>query len=163
MTERAEFRLKGRRRAAEPYRYLESGLDNVFLLNGFAIEKTTYGPVVTIDELNDLHCAIGLYIVHKPGPMSGAEFRFLRKQMELTQSQLAAIMNTTDQTIANYEKGKTADFGPADPFIRLTYLVYVAPEDTRAGVLKQMRDHFELPDISRRRIVRQWQISKKAA
>jgi DNA-binding transcriptional regulator YiaG len=163
MTERAEFRLKGRRRTAEPYRYLESGLDNVFLLNGFAIEKTTYGPVVTIDELNDLHCAIGLYIVHKPGPMTGAEFRFLRKQMELTQSQLAAIMNTTDQTIANYEKGKTADFGPADPFIRLTYLVYVAPEDTRAGVLKQMRDHFELPDISRRRIVRQWQISKKAA
>jgi hypothetical protein len=72
-------------------------------------------------------------------------------------------MNTTDQTIANYEKGKTADFGPADPFMRLIYLVYVVPEDERAGILKQMGEQAKLPDLTWRKIVQQWQISKDAA
>jgi putative transcriptional regulator len=107
MSERAEFLVRGRRRAAEPYRYSASGLNNVFLLNGFAIEKTSYGPVVKIDNLNDLHRAIGLYIVEKSEPMTGAEFRFLRKQMKLTQSELAAIMNTTE-IVQQWQVGKKA-------------------------------------------------------
>src|SRR5258708_22045040 len=141
MTERAEFWIKGREQLAEPYQYSASGLNNVFLLNGVTIENTTYGPMVNIENLNGLHHAIGLYIIEKSEPMTGPEFRFLRKQMELTQEELAAMMKTTDQTIANYEKGKTADLGPADPFMRLTYLLHIVPEATRADVLRQVAEH----------------------
>ena len=101
--------------------------------------------------------------------MTGAEFRFLRKQMELTQQELAGIMKTTDQTIANYEKGKTADLGPADPFLRLTYLLHVIPEETRADVLKEMAEHLgavgapKLPDLPRTKIVQKWRGVNKAA
>ncbi len=163
MSERTEFRIKGRRRLAKPYRYSASGLSNVFLLNGFTIEDTSYGEVVTIENLNGLHGAIGLYIIENPDPMSGAEFRFLRKQMELTQSSLAKLMNTTDQTIANYEKGRTADFGPADFLMRSIYLLHVVPENTRAKVLKQVIEHFTVPDPPRTEIVQQWQANKIAA
>jgi transcriptional regulator with XRE-family HTH domain len=35
--------------------------------------------------------------------MCGPEFRFLRKQMGLTQTELAELFDVSDQTIANYE------------------------------------------------------------
>jgi hypothetical protein len=38
MTKRAEFLIKGRWRLAEPFHYTASGLNNVFLLNGFTIK-----------------------------------------------------------------------------------------------------------------------------
>lgn len=169
MTERAEFWIKGRERLAKPYHYSASGLTNIFLLNGVTIERSSYGPIVNIENLNGLHHAIGLYIIEKTEPMTGAEFRFLRKQMELTQQELAGIMKTTDQTIANYEKGKTADLGPADPFLRLTYLLHVIPEETRADVLKEMAEHLgavgapKLPDLPQTKIVQKWRGVNKAA
>jgi putative transcriptional regulator len=49
-----------------------------------------YGPMIHIENINGLHRAIGLHIVEKLEPMSGREFRFLRKQMGLTQSELSA-------------------------------------------------------------------------
>jgi putative transcriptional regulator len=159
MTKRAEFRIEGRERLAKPFHYSASGLDNIFLLNGVTIEKTSYGPIVEIENLNGLHHAIGLYIIEKDTPLTGAEFRYLRKQMELTQDELAQVMKTTDQTIANYEKGKTADLGPADPLMRRIYLLHVIPEETRAEVLKQAK----LPDLPRRKIVQKWSNEKVAA
>lgn len=169
MTERAEFWIKGRERLAEPYQYSASGLNNIFLLNGLTIETSSYGPIVNIENLNGLHHAIGLYIIEKAESMNGSEFRFLRKQMELTQQELAAIMKTSDQTIANYEKGKTADLGPADPFMRLTYLLHVVPEETRAEVIKDMAEHLgavgaaKLPELPRTKIVQKWRGVNKAA
>jgi putative transcriptional regulator len=169
MSKRAEFLLRGRPQLAEPYKYSASGLDNIYLLSGVTIEGSSYGPMVTIENLNGLHHAIGLYIIEKPEPMSGPEFRFLRKQMELTQAELAQMMRTTDQTVANYEKGKTAELGPADPFMRVTYLLHIVPEDTRAELLKQLTermgvsDRAQLPEVPRRKIVQKWQERKIAA
>jgi DNA-binding transcriptional regulator YiaG len=166
MSERAEFWIKGRERLADPFHYSASGLSNIYLLNGVTIENSSYGPIVRIENLNGLHRAIGLYIVEKTEPITAAEFRFLRKQMELTQQELADIMKTSDQTIANYEKGKTADLGPADPFMRLTYLLRIVPEETRAEVLKEMAEHpgaAKLPELSRSKIVQKWRGLNKAA
>jgi DNA-binding transcriptional regulator YiaG len=122
MSERAEFFFKGQGQLAEPYHYRASGLDDIYLLNGVVIEETPYGPMVTIKNLNGLHHAIGLHIVEKAEPMTGAEFRFLRKQLGLTQAQLGKRLRVSDQTIANYEKGHTG-LGPADPLMRGFYLL----------------------------------------
>jgi putative transcriptional regulator len=169
MSKRAEFRIRGRGLLAKPYHYTASGLDNIYLLNGVTIESTSYGPIVSIENVTGLHHAIGLRIIEKPAPMTGAEFRFLRKQMELTQAELASIMRTSDQTVANYEKGKTAELGPADPFMRVTYLLHIIPEETRAEVVKAiserlgMSERGRLPDVPRRKIVQKWQEDRKAA
>jgi DNA-binding transcriptional regulator YiaG len=168
MSQRAEFSIRGRDLLAKPYHYKASGLDNIYLMNGFSVENTSNGPVVTIDNLNGLHHAIGLHIIEKPEPMTGAEFRFLRKQMELTQAELAAQLHMSDQTIANYEKGKTA-LGPADPFIRLIYLVDVMPDETHLAVLKEIAERIglseraKLPDIQRCKIVQKWREASKEA
>jgi transcriptional regulator with XRE-family HTH domain len=160
-SERAEFFIERSEMLAKPYHYLASGLDNIFLLNGVTEKETDYGPMVHIENINGLHRAIGLHIVEKSEAMKGPEFRFLRKQMGLSQVELANHLGVTDQTIANYEKGKTG-LGPADPFMRTRYLMHILPEQTRLEVIKEMteapvlKERKKLPDLPRRKIVEQW-------
>jgi transcriptional regulator with XRE-family HTH domain len=160
MSERAEFFIKGRELLKEPYHYVASGLPNVFLRVSEA--NTPYGPMVTIEDINGLHHAIGLYIIENPEQMTGAEFRFLRKQLELTQAQLGDCLRVSDQTVANYEKGNTS-LGAVDPQMRMLYLISVLPERTRLEVLEDMtakissRERAELPQVSRRQIAQCWQ------
>ena len=168
MNERAEFCIPGQEFLAKPYQYRASGLDYIFLLNGVTTRDTRYGSMVNIRNINGLHRAIGLHIVEKSEPMTGAELRFLRKQMGLTQRELATLMRTTDQTVANYEKSKTEP-GPADALIRMTYLLHVVPQETPADVLKTIVDQFgigeraKLPDLPRRKIVQKWREGSKTA
>lgn len=161
MSKRANFYLEGGELLAQPYHYIECGLDNIFLLNGVSETETTYGPMVHVENINGLHHAIGLHIVEKNEPMTGPEFRFLRKQMTLTQAQLANRFGVTDQTIANYEKEKSA-LGVADTAMRLEYLLSALPEDTRTEVLKLVlrppaqQQRGKLPDLPRRLLVDRW-------
>ena len=168
MSKRIEFFIKGRELLAEPYAYREIGLGNIILLNGVTTTQTPYGPMTHIEYIHGLHRAIGLAIAEKSEPMSGAEFRFLRKQLGLTQAELAARMHVTDQTIANYEKGRTG-LGPADPFMRALYLVHILPDRTRVEVLKPMvegpakRKSSKLPAVPRSQVGEGWQHGRNAA
>jgi transcriptional regulator with XRE-family HTH domain len=160
-SERADFFIEGMELLAKPYHYLASGLDNIFLLNGWSEKVTDYGPMLHIENINGLHRAIGLHIVEKTEAMKGSEFRFLRKQMSLSQLELANHLGVSDQTIANYEKGKTG-LGPADPFMRTCYLLHILPEQTRLEVIKSMTESpvlkvkKKLPEVPRRTIVEHW-------
>jgi DNA-binding transcriptional regulator YiaG len=161
MSERAEFFITGRDLLAKPYQYLASGLDNIFLLNGVTEKMTDYGSMVHIENINGLHRAIGLHIVEKDSPMSGAEFRFLRKQIRVSQATLAKMLGVSDQTVANYEKAKTGKegIGPADAFLRTFYLLEILPEQTRVGLLRQFmaeQGRQKLPDVPREKIVECW-------
>lgn len=163
MTQRAEFCIKGAELLAEPYHYEASGLPNIYLLSGVSHHDTPYGQMVTIKNLNGLHLAIGLHIIGRQVQMTGPEFRFLRKQMHLTQREVADMMRVTDQTVANYEKGVTEDFGPADAFMRMTYFLHVIPDDMRPKVIKAMADDIArrkdkrgLPDVARLKMVGDW-------
>lgn len=156
------FYIKRRKLLRKPYHYVECGLDDIFLLNGVSENETKYGVMVHVENLNGLHRAIGLHIVEKEDPMSGAEFRFLRKQMEITQAKLAKVFSVTDQTIANYEKDNSR-LGPADALMRACYLFYVLPSETRLDVLKAVRalapedsKPSKVPDAPRRQIVDSW-------
>jgi transcriptional regulator with XRE-family HTH domain len=168
MSKRLEFFIKGRELLPQPYTYREIGLGNIVLLNGVSTTQTSYGPMTHIESIHGLHRAIGLGIAEKSEPMSGAEFRFLRKQLGLTQAELATRMHVTDQTIANYEKGKTG-LGPADPFLRALYLVHILPDRTRVEVLKPMvertakRKSKRLPSAPRSQVVEGWQQGRSEA
>jgi transcriptional regulator with XRE-family HTH domain len=168
MSKRVEFFIKGRELLAEPYPYREIGFGNIVLLNGVTTTQTPYGSMTHIESIHGLHRAIGLAIAEMSAPMSGAEFRFLRKQLGLTQAELGARMYVTDQTIANYEKGKTG-LGPADPFMRALYLVHILPDRTRVEVLKPMvvrtggKKPRKIPAISRSQVAQGWQQSRGEA
>ena len=136
MTARYELALKGRRRLAKPYHFKASGLPNVYLLNGVKIERDAdYGELVTIDHLPDLFMAIAFSLVAKPERLIGAEMRFLRKRMGATQSDLGAELWVSEQTVANYEKGKT-EAGPADRALRFLFLANVADD---ASIAEELR------------------------
>lgn len=86
------------------YHYVESGLPNVWLSNGFVVKETAYGESVAITDVKGLHDVIGKSIAEKPAPLTGAEFRFLRKELGLSQERLADIVGLTSQAVAIWEK-----------------------------------------------------------
>jgi transcriptional regulator with XRE-family HTH domain len=136
MRERMEFHVRGQPLDGTPLHYTASGLDNVYLVNGYTIEDDPdYGRIVTIHEEDDLLRAIGCSIISRPRALTGSEFRFLRKIMEDTQEELAEAFGVNVQTIANYEKGKKIP-GASDRLIRMMFALWTVPPDARASVLK---------------------------
>ena len=111
------------------YHYTESGLTNVWLANGFAIRTTNYGEGVSIHDVDGLHRALAQAMANKPR-LAGAEIRFLRKEMGLSQRGLGELLGVTDQAVALWErKGrlpKTAD--------RLLRLIYVEHDKGNAPI-----------------------------
>jgi putative transcriptional regulator len=147
------------------YHYKESGLDNVFLENGFKIHKTKYGKGVSIENTEGLHRVLGRWLIELPKPLIGAELRFLRLEMELTQNRLAAIIGSTEQNVRRWEKARKRPIpGMADHHIRALYSEYSGGD----GSLRRMVDRLaELDQIDRatahlRETKRGWQVSASA-
>ncbi len=104
------------------YRYVGSGLPNVYLKNGYEEVSTPYGKGVTIHDIDGLHEAIGTAIVKSPKPLVGYEFRFLRNELELSQKALGKLLGCDEQTVARLEKGKNKQINsPAERILRLLY------------------------------------------
>lgn len=103
------------------YHYVESGLTNVWLRNGFVVKETAYGEAVAITDVKGLHDVIGKSVAEKPAALSGPEFRFLRKELGLSQDSLGEIMGVSSQSVANWEKsGKVPMVN--DRYLRGLYL-----------------------------------------
>lgn len=105
------------------YHYTESGLQNVWLKNGYVIRETPYGKGVSIHDVAGLHKLIGRTIARQP-KLTGAQLRFLRKEMGMSQSALAALIGTSEQNISLWERRghipKTSD-----RLIKLLYMEYI--------------------------------------
>jgi DNA-binding transcriptional regulator YiaG len=102
------------------YHYTEVGLQNVWLANGYNVRKTSYGKAVSIEDADGLHRAIGRALARK-SYLTGAEFRFLRKELDLSQHRVAGMLGTSEQTVALWEKrGKIPK--TADRMFRAIYL-----------------------------------------
>jgi len=102
------------------YHYTESGLGNVWLMNGYVMKKTPYGEGVSIQDVEGLHRLIGTIIAKRP-KLSGSELRFLRKEMGMSQRVLAVFLGSSEQNISLWERrGRTPQ--TADRLIKLAYL-----------------------------------------
>lgn len=106
--------------------YKGCGLDDVFLASGYDQEPTPYGSGVRIRNLDKLREAIGLSLVVERKVLRGKELRYLRQQMNLTQTELARLMGCNSQQVARYEKETNEVPGPADRMIRLLYKDHVS-------------------------------------
>ena len=100
--------------------YTDCGLRNIWLKNGYRHRKTPYGPGTAIEDLPGLHRAIGLWIVRSRPRLTGAELRFLRKELDISQKRLAEILGVEEQTVSLWERrGKMPKM--ADRFARALY------------------------------------------
>lgn len=144
------------------YHYVDSGLDNVYLENGYTIHQTPYGEGVSIHDTDGLHKMLGSWLVDLPRPLNGAELRFLRVQMDMTQKSLAGIMGEDEQALRRWEKYRTKPIrGSADRLVRALYNEYVGGD----GKLRQMverlaeLDQVEVGTIHLREDHNHWQIA----
>jgi putative transcriptional regulator len=133
------------RKEAPMYQYKESGLDNIFLENGYHIHKTPYGEGVSIQDTEGLHKVIGRWLISLPKPLTGAELRFLRLEMEATQRDLAAVIGTSEQSLRLWEKHRnkalpnaTGVPGSADRLLRAIYSEYIGGDGTVRRMLDRL-------------------------
>jgi len=85
------------------YHYTESGLHNVWLSNGYKIRKCDDGDAVAIMDADGLHQVIGRSIASK-GYMTGKEFRFLRKELDLSQNRFANWIGMSVDMVSKWER-----------------------------------------------------------
>ena len=138
------FRFKGEE-DREPLHYIECGLDDIYLCSGYTTEKTPHGEGVSIKKLDELHKAIGLHLTTQKKALSGKELRFLRKQMDLTQSELGKIVGLSSQQVARWEKGESDISGPADALLRWLYIDHIDNKEINIRELLKNLDEVDSP------------------
>jgi DNA-binding transcriptional regulator YiaG len=103
----------------EAYHYTECGLDNV-LIEGMVPCKDDEGDdVCTIPNVLGLHRVIAESIVEREASMTGAELRFIRTEMGMTQAQLAKVVHHDSQSVGRWERNEFAIDQTAEALIRL--------------------------------------------
>jgi len=122
------------------YHYTESGLSNIWLVNGYAEHDTPYGDGASIENVDGLHAAIGDMIVSATGPLSGEQIKFLRHELGCSQKRIGALLDVDSQTVARWEKDQTAISGPADRLIRSYYKQKISGNVDVANVLEHLAD-----------------------
>lgn len=103
------------------YHYKECGLQDVWLSNGYIEKDTPYGKAVSIVNIEGLHRLIGLTIVNNKPRLTGAEVRYLRKEMDLSQDALAAILGVSETSVRAWESHRTKIPKPPERLLRVLY------------------------------------------
>lgn len=86
------------------YHYTESGLPNVWLANGYKLRICADGEEeISIEDADELHALIGRTLSAK-AHLSGREFRFLRKELDLSQNRLANWIGLTEDMVSKWER-----------------------------------------------------------
>lgn len=107
------------------YHYTSCGLRNIWLNNGYESKETSYGEGVAIHDVEGLHRAIGLNLILNKPQLSGTEVRFLRKELDMPQSQLASLLGVSENSIRGWENHRGRITKPAERVLRMLYQEYV--------------------------------------
>lgn len=104
------------------FHYTLSGLDYIWLKNGYQVRETEYGEAVAIEDMEGLHRLIAQDIVSNRVQLTGSEFRFLRKELKLSQASVAATFGNDAQTVSLWERGENHVPQWADRMLRALYI-----------------------------------------
>jgi DNA-binding transcriptional regulator YiaG len=139
---RVAWRHKDDTESKPPLHYTECGLDDVYLLSGYTRVKTPYGTGISVKDADELHKAIGCNLATEKKVLNAKELRFLRKHMELTQSDLGRFLGLSSQQVARWEKGVSEISGPADLLVRALFLEHIGGKLN----LQELANALEEPD-----------------
>jgi len=107
---------------SRPYHFLDSGLPNVYLVGvkywACGECKSQWAEIPAPDKLMNV---IADAIVMKPGILTGAEIRFLRKRVGKRASDFAQLINKTPEHLSKLETETLPLNEGTDKLIRLTY------------------------------------------
>ncbi len=123
----------------EALHYTLCGLDNILLLNGYTIKETPAGRGISIQDVKGLHEAIGLHVAKEKRILTGKEIKFLRKEMDMTQSQLARLLDCDVQTVARWER-EEAENRAGINLLRTLYVEHVNKTELARDVLEKLAE-----------------------
>jgi putative zinc finger/helix-turn-helix YgiT family protein len=116
-------KLRKRRASTEqPYHFIESGLDNVFLV-GIVVATCVQceEQIPEIPNISQLHDKIAETLVTKPAMLLGPEIKFIRKNLGLLAGDFAKYLDTTPVSVSRWENGEMIS-KENDLLIRYFYL-----------------------------------------
>lgn len=115
---------KEMRSKVRDYEYIESGLKNVVLKSITVHECAKCGEVLPeIANVKQVHKWIAEYLLNKQAPLTGEEFRFLRKAMGKTAKELAGCLVVNPVSISRWENNKEKIGPQSDKLFRMMFIV----------------------------------------
>ena len=121
------------------YQYIGCGLDNIWLSDGYRVKQTPYGTSVSVEDVEGLHNAIGMYLVNFKPILSGKEFRFLRNELEMSQKSFGDLLGISDQAVALWEKmDNVAVYG--DRMMRVLYKNHRGGDDNILALVSRLNE-----------------------
>ncbi len=122
-------------------KYDDCGLRNIWLKNGYSyVSVRGHGKCLEITDVDGLHRSIGSALVNYRKRLSGAEIRFLRVEMGMSQKRLADCMGVDEQTISLWERSKRRPAVAAERVLRLLYLEHADGKTKVAKMIAQWND-----------------------
>jgi len=121
------------------------GLPNVYLADGHHEVVFDGGKAYSYSDIAGLYHEIARSVATAACPMTGDEFRFLRKRLNWSQSEAGAVLDKTAQAVAKWEKGETPVPRSDAAMLRLAWLNTFSPEDTRPVVAHMLADWHNEP------------------
>src|SRR5579863_3133963 len=104
-----------------PYHYVGSGLPNVYL-TGITYYVCSCGKQsAEIPAMRDLFAGLARVIVSKPSPLTGLEFRFLRKDLRKKAVEFASLISLTPEHLSRLENSSEAVDVSRDKLMRVIY------------------------------------------
>lgn len=138
--------MRERRATAKaPYYYVLGGLPHVGLVGITVYECPGHSISPVIPRIGELHRVIAGTFVSKPGPLTGAELRFLRKNVGLSAQKFAALLVVDPAHLSRVENGKQRALGPStDRLARLIVTGFArGGEEVRKLLLAEAADRIE--------------------
>jgi DNA-binding transcriptional regulator YiaG len=168
MTTARHFVRRGEALRAVPYEYQECGLAGIYLHSGYETAGHEGEQYVSVFDTVGLHRCIGHQIVYMRKELAPEEIKFLRKTMDLTQSELGQWMGQSGQQVARWEKGHSTIPGPADRLLRAIFLSETHGQDDDWNFMDFLRSIEELDDSPPRTLAfcfdgDSWQQERRAA
>lgn len=131
-------------------KYDDCGLRNIWLANGYRYEKIEgHGRCLAIDNIDGLHRTIASHLVHYRKRLSGAEIRFLRIEMGMSQKRLADCLGVDEQTVSLWERSKRRPTVAGERMLRLLYLEHANGKTKVAEMIEQWNDSDRQEDEAR--------------
>jgi transcriptional regulator with XRE-family HTH domain len=110
--------------AEEPFHFVDSGLDNVYLVGIRYFVDREGKTIAEIPAIKQLMQLIAYEVVTAPRDLSGSEIRFLRKRLYKKASDYCTYLGLTPETLSRIENEKQAVSPQSQKLARLSYCVF---------------------------------------
>lgn len=116
-------------------KYLHFALDNLFLANGYRETRVDSYIEREYEREEELEQCIRRLVLRKPEPLRGWDLRFLRRGLELSQTDFGIIIDRDAQTVARWEKSAESVPKFVDLMIRARFAERFEPQIKLAELL----------------------------